>query len=156
MCIRDSSRTRLFRRIPRRTSSCKPFAGATRLFRSTHLRTCGQTSWRILPHQLDGPRRRHSIYYLYSIIFSIKKEIPVNRSGFFIVVLCGIIIFIKNVFSALFHYNFTKLLTTDRSSETSLTKYIPSCKAETSILFPIILPFITTVPILSVLSLIHI
>ena len=47
----------VLRPISQRGPAGEPVAGATRLFRRAHLRTRGQTARRILPHELDRPRR---------------------------------------------------------------------------------------------------
>ena len=39
-------------------------AGAARLFRRAHLRTCGQAARRVFPHQLDRPRRHHRFQHV--------------------------------------------------------------------------------------------
>ena len=46
-------RASVLRRLPHRPPAREPVAGAARLLRSPHLRTCRQTPRRILPHQLD-------------------------------------------------------------------------------------------------------
>ena len=52
-------RSDFFRRLHHGTPAGQSVAGATRLFRRTHLRTHRQTARRIFPYQLDGYRRRY-------------------------------------------------------------------------------------------------
>ena len=48
------------RRLPQRRAAGEPAPGPARLLRRPHLRARGQAARRILPHQLDRPRRRVS------------------------------------------------------------------------------------------------
>ena len=51
----------------------QPVAGPARLFRRAHLRARGQAARRILPHQLDRPRRHHQQQHLHGIIPAAAK-----------------------------------------------------------------------------------
>jgi len=50
-------RAGILRRISKSAPSGQPAPGPARLFRRSHLRTGRQTARRVLPHQLDRPRR---------------------------------------------------------------------------------------------------
>ena len=50
-------RAGLLRWLPDGEPAGEPAAGAARLLWRAHVRACRQAAWRVLPHQLDGPRR---------------------------------------------------------------------------------------------------
>jgi 6-phosphogluconate dehydrogenase len=58
----------LLRSISLRRVAGQPAPGAARLFRRPHLRARGQAARRVLPHQLDRPRRHHRQQHLQRVI----------------------------------------------------------------------------------------
>ena len=65
---RVQHRAGVLRSISQRRAAGEPAAGAARLFRRAHLRARGQAARRILPHQLDRPRRHDFVEHLYRLI----------------------------------------------------------------------------------------
>ena len=55
----------LLRRLPQRAAAGQPAPGPARLLRRAHLRARRQAARRVLPHQLDRPRRHHRGLDLY-------------------------------------------------------------------------------------------
>ena len=62
-----STALNFLRQLSQRAAAGQPAAGAARLFRRAHLRARGQAARRILPHQLDRPRRHHRLRQLHGL-----------------------------------------------------------------------------------------
>ena len=71
---RVQHRAGIFRPISLRRFAGELAAGAARLFRRAHLRARGQAARRILPHQLDRPRRHDSQQHLHRVVLTNTRK----------------------------------------------------------------------------------
>ena len=69
-------RARLLRRLSQRAAARQPAAGPARLLRRAHLRARRPAPRRVLPHQLDRPRRHGFRRHLHGLIESVGRPSP--------------------------------------------------------------------------------